>query len=177
VRGPSPYLRRFVRGWWPAHPRYDGTPPLVVDAGCGNGRNARYLAGLGCRVFAGDLAPPAGADSIRLGHDPFPVPDNSADLVLLQYVLMFLDGAARHQVVGEVLRAVAPGGHVLVELYPAKGGLAPSREDCWELMAEVDGALGHWLGARVAHMTGDRMHAVFRRPEAGRRLSRGRAGT
>jgi SAM-dependent methyltransferase len=107
----------------------DLTPGRALDLGCGQGRNAIWLAGLGWRVTAVDFS------SVALGHairfvDSLPderagliewvdadltqfVPEEqSADLVLLSYI--HLPPAERHLLVSHAAAALAPGGTLLV---------------------------------------------------------------
>lgn len=60
----------------------------VLELACGNGRNTRFLASLGCQVTAVDINPmpevPAGVDFLRydLENSPWPFEKNSFDVVI-----------------------------------------------------------------------------------------------
>lgn len=60
----------------------------VLELACGNGRNTRFLASLGCRVTAVDINPmpevPVGVDFVQydLENAPWPFEKNSFDVVV-----------------------------------------------------------------------------------------------
>lgn len=97
----------------------------IVDMGCGNGRNSKYLIKKGFRCIlpfdmVGDYGWP-----LALGKEKFPVKDGSVRIILSNYVLMFLNAEERAQVVDEIDRMAAPGCRLMVELYPAKDSKFP----------------------------------------------------
>ena len=95
----------------------------VIDIGCGNGRN---LAGLEADGFdrkhmhGYDMCPSARDVRLMLGRDSFPAADRSTDLILANYVLMFLNDLELMQVFNEINRVAKPGALLVIELYPAK---------------------------------------------------------
>ena len=99
----------------------------VLDAGCGDGRNLRYLLARGFECWGADRAAAGGAQVRRLaqtrgGHvdaerfqvaevDRLPWPDGSFDAVICSAVLHFADDAAHFErMVGELWRVLAPRG-------------------------------------------------------------------
>jgi SAM-dependent methyltransferase len=104
-----------------------GTLSPILDAGCGNGRNAIYLAGKGCEVVAVDYseaaleltrrrAAEAGvAERIRplavtLG-DQWPFSDGEFSLVIDSYVFChILDRTARLAFKNQLKRVLRPSG-------------------------------------------------------------------
>lgn len=103
------------------------TPCRVLDAGCGGGRNLRYLLSQGFDVWAVDRdaaavetvralaesqGAPAGADRIRVSTvDDLPFPDASFDFVMSSAVLHFADSPEHwRSLVDEMWRVLAPGG-------------------------------------------------------------------
>ncbi|HEX8458364.1 MAG TPA: class I SAM-dependent methyltransferase [Pyrinomonadaceae bacterium] len=101
----------------------------VLDAGCGPGRNAVYLAQQGCQVDAVDfsevalsqlrkLAAETGTDrNIRTWNhaleDDLPFEDDSYDLILDSYVSChFIDENLKQYYRKELLRIAKPGGIV-----------------------------------------------------------------
>lgn len=105
------------------------TPGRALDLGCGQGRNAIWLAGLGWQVTAVDFSAVALGNAVRYVEGlpdgrasriewidaditEFVPDDASADLVLLSYV--HLPAAQRHVVVSHAAAALAPGGTLLV---------------------------------------------------------------
>ena len=101
---------------------------FIVDMGCGNGRNSKYLLEQNyIRTMAFDMAGDYGLPMI-LGRDKFPVRDHSIKVILANYVLMFLNQKERAQVRREILRMAAPGCRLMVELYPAKDSCFQSSE-------------------------------------------------
>lgn len=130
---PTPYLRQH----WRKLVNPDSPDTAIVDIGCGNGRNINFMRELGfTQLKAFDMAGDFG-QALVLGKDPLPMDDSSADVVLANYVFMFLDAQEREQVVREIKRILRPGGRVMVELYPAKDSHAPDEVACWALKREL----------------------------------------
>jgi len=111
----------------------------VLDAGCGAGRNARYLAGAGLRVTAIDRSVgmvrraraegvPAGIATIE--HLPFVA--GAFDAAVCTSVLEYLDAPTAQAAVAEVQRVLRPGGRLLVVAAAAEGsepGYGAGRHD------------------------------------------------
>jgi SAM-dependent methyltransferase len=106
--------------------RFD-TRPRVLDAGCGDGRNLRYLiaSGFDCHGIDRDaravdqvrqLAVAAGVSEVDsrfvVGEvDQLPWADAGMNAVICSAVLHFADDAAHfHRMVDELWRVLAPGG-------------------------------------------------------------------
>jgi len=106
--------------------RFDGRP-RVLDAGCGDGRNLRYLLAQGFQCWGVDRDPAAVAQVRRLAAslsgdtspdrfqvadvDRLPWPDASFDAVVCSAVLHFADDAAHFEgMVDELWRVLAPRG-------------------------------------------------------------------
>jgi SAM-dependent methyltransferase len=96
-------------------------PGVAVDAACGTGRHAAYLAELGHRVIGVDESPemldvarskvPAG-EFHRADLYALPLPDGIADVVVCALALSHvddLDAAAE-----ELARVLKPGGHLVI---------------------------------------------------------------
>ena len=95
----------------------------VVDIGCGNGRNIAGLVEAGFSrdlVHGYDMCPSARDIKLMLGRDEFPAINCSTDLVLANYVLMFLNDIELMQVFNEINRITTHGSILVIELYPAK---------------------------------------------------------
>lgn len=95
----------------------------VIDIGCGNGRNLTALQGRGFKrehMHGYDMCPSARDIRLMLGRDSFPAIDGSTDLILANYVLMFLNDMELMQVFNEINRVAKPGALLVIELYPAK---------------------------------------------------------
>ncbi len=109
------------------------TRPRVLDAGCGDGRNLRYLLGHGfdCHGIDRDagsvdhvrrLGAAAGLDDLASRFvageaDRLPWADASMDVVICSAVLHFADDADHfHRMVHELWRVLAPGGLLFTRL-------------------------------------------------------------
>lgn len=104
------------------------TPDMrVLDAGCGSGRNARYLLGQGAdlygvdtdpaqiervRALAARLGPPASSDRFEVADlANLPFPDRHFDAVVCSAVLHFArDHAHCEAMLGEMFRVLREGG-------------------------------------------------------------------
>lgn len=89
----------------------------VLDIGCGNGRNSQYLKSLGYEVDSIDMAGDFGIKTI-LGHDD--LPNNKYDVILANYVLMFLNSEERAKVMNDILDRAAKNCVLMIEMYAAK---------------------------------------------------------
>ena len=100
---------------------------MILDAGCGGGRNIYYLLNAGYDIFAADADPNAVADVMRLAADLNPTlpptnfrrepveamsfADNSMDVVLSIAVLHFAGSDEQFQAMVESMwRVLKPGG-------------------------------------------------------------------
>ncbi|MCI0565531.1 MAG: class I SAM-dependent methyltransferase [Nitrososphaera sp.] len=106
----------------------------ALDAGCGNGRNSLYLAGLGLEVHAVDFSGAALDETCRRAKEanlqdrisvhesnlerPFPFESNFFDLCLDSYVFChFLNDQVKHHYVSELWRVTKPGGYTFSSLF------------------------------------------------------------
>lgn len=122
---PQAEIVRFVEHLSASLPR----GALVLDAGCGRGRNARHLYELGFTVCGCDLSPvaitiarqqtgPAGA-SIRfqvadLTHLPYP--DSHFAASICSHVLPYHTKSDLVRSLGELWRVLQPDGHLYLDL-------------------------------------------------------------
>ena len=112
----------------------------VVDAGCGGGRNIRYLLREGCEAFgvdvnaeavaevrkmASELAPGLPAENFRVANvEAMPFADEFADVVVCHSVLHFArDEAQLHAMVRELWRVLRPGGMLFCRLASTIGAV------------------------------------------------------
>jgi SAM-dependent methyltransferase len=104
------------------------TPEMrILDAGCGDGRNAHYLMRAGAQVFGVDkdarqiariqllaarLAPALAAANFSVGRlDQLPFPDVHFGAVICSAVLHFAEDESEFErMVAEMWRVLAPGG-------------------------------------------------------------------
>lgn len=120
---PEPH---FLLPEWAEAGGIDGTGRDAVVVGCGLGRDAEYLAGLGFRVTAFDVSE-SGVAAAKRRHpdssvryvtaDLFDVPGDwvaAYDLVLESLTVQSLPLSLRAEAIGAVTRLVAPGGTLLV---------------------------------------------------------------
>jgi SAM-dependent methyltransferase len=129
-------------------------PGRVLELGCGNGRNATYLAGLGCAVDAVDFsaeaiswarerADKAGA---RVGFQCCSIfdaefPAGSYDLVYDSGCFHHLPPHQRADYVRLVARALRPGGSLGLVCFRPEGGSGYTDDQVYER-----GSLGGGLG-------------------------------
>lgn len=122
----NPFLTKFARF---VH------PGICLDLGCGNGRNARFLTGIGWRVVGVDLnAAAIGAAESSCTHcfnttilDLEPYRLGPYDLVVCLYVLQHLSRAERQRVMELIQQHLRPGGMLVVGVFvddEHPGGLA-----------------------------------------------------
>jgi SAM-dependent methyltransferase len=104
----------------------------VLDLGCGNGRNSEYFKQKGYTVTSVDMVPTyQGAHKIILGDDP--LPGGTYDIILANYVLMFLPKEKRESVLREIMRHSKISTYVVIELYHAKRAFPCTIEEIIEL--------------------------------------------
>ena len=116
----------------------------LLDVGCGNGRHLVYFSGLGYHVTGMDSAPSAlrlsqewlernGRSGNLLRSDsrfPFPIADESFDILLSTQVIHHALLETVLFTIGEITRVVRPGGFILITV-PVFRETSES-EDEWE---------------------------------------------
>ncbi|MEV4053721.1 class I SAM-dependent methyltransferase [Amycolatopsis sp. NPDC049688] len=135
---------------------------VALDAACGTGRYAAFLAGRGHRVIGVDGSPDMlarartrvpGGDFLLGDLHRLPVADAGADLVVCGLALTHVP--ALEPVLAEFARVLRPGGHlVLADIHPdrvAQGAVPPVRG--------ADGRPGRLSGHR--HPIGDYLRAAL----------------
>lgn len=131
---------------------------LAVDAGCGNGRNSEWLKSLGYEVLSLDIDSEYG-EKYDLSSGVLPVV--KADVVLLQFVLMFLPLNAREALVREAFKKTS--GIVVVELYQAKTGFM-SKDEISEFCRWIEREAGE-AGFGLVAREGSKMAFLFAKPK------------
>jgi SAM-dependent methyltransferase len=136
---PTPYLRDNIKLLLN---KRDPESLKAVDIGCGNGRCSIFLKQKGVKdVTSVDMAGDFGTQAV-LGEDPLPVADASADIILANYILMFLDNKEVDCVVQEIERIAKPGCFLMLELYPAKDSHLDTNEKSRAFQKELFDRLG-----------------------------------
>ena len=100
--------------------------PRAVDLGCGNGRNSEYLKSLSFDVLSFDRKPDYGCQ-FELGEKDLPVPNGTVNVVLLQYVMMFLPCGSGmspfSRVIQQTVKMMTSPSMAVVELADVKNSL------------------------------------------------------
>lgn len=110
---------------------------IVVDMGCGNGRNTNFMKNMGYQtVIPLDMAGDFGHKCV-LGVDSIPLADNSANIILCNYILMFLSPQEREHTLNEIKRVASDDCIMMLELYPAKDSYAKTQEEMITMMEEI----------------------------------------
>jgi SAM-dependent methyltransferase len=139
---PTPYLRDHWKKLTPDDWFNDASVLRVLDIGCGNGRNVKFLGSQGFRnTLALDMANDYGF-KITLGEDKFPMYDENVEVVLANYVFMFLSPKELNKTVKEIKRVAAPGCTIMVELYPAKDSYVKTEAEMPAFQQELFDQLG-----------------------------------
>jgi tellurite methyltransferase len=131
---PTPYLQKNI-----GLLKTEGK--TVVDVGCGNGRNTIFMREQGFNVTPLDMCNNFGEDMI-LGKDKFPLEDNSVDIILSNYVMMFLSPEERDQVIKEMRRVAKEDCMIMLELYGAKDSYAVNDEQIADMQKDIFDKLG-----------------------------------
>jgi SAM-dependent methyltransferase len=136
----------------------DGLPPgRALDAACGTGRHAAYLASLGHSVIGVDGSPEMLAEAraklpavdFRSGElDRLPVPDQHVDVVVCTLALTHVLDLG--PVLAEFARVLRPGGHLVI---------ADSRTD-WPVVQALPGGEFGYLPHRN-HLASDYLAAAL----------------
>lgn len=99
---------------------------LVLDVGCGQGRDALFIARLGHKVHGIDISPTgiaqmlqaAQAESLAITAEVASIDnwqsDQKYDVILLDRILHMLPGDTRLSAMANVMNALATGGQVVV---------------------------------------------------------------
>ncbi len=120
---PTPYLRDNTK-----HLPKTGT---VLDVGCGNGRNSEFMKSLGYQVTSVDMVDDYGIRT-TLGKDP--LPSGPYNIVLANYILMFLDDQERSNVLQEINKQTQLDSILFIEMYAAKDAYTCDLNDSIDLL-------------------------------------------
>ncbi len=145
-KSPSPYLKDQIKTLLgPEVVKGKKVPGdlTVADLGCGAGRNSIYMMDQGCRVVSFDMKDDYGVECL-LGVDKIPLADKSCDIILINYLLMFLSFTEIEQLMGEVNRIAKPGCRLMVEMYAAKTSKMPDDKSIEVGMSFVESLMGNW---------------------------------
>lgn len=114
----------------------------VLDIGCGNGRNINAFKKLGCKNVVGFDMAGDGGHPFTLGKRPMPIFNGSTDIILANYVFMFLNKEERAQVIRDIKRIAKLDCRIVVELYPAKDSFAKTDEEARAMLVDLFNQLG-----------------------------------
>ena len=137
--------------------RLDGTMLRVLDVGCGQGRDALFIARLGHSVVGVDLSPNGIRDLIETAHrENLPIegiaadittftPEGEFDVLLIDRTLHMLPRKERLEVLERLIGHVVTGGWTLIadEGSNMEGfkGVFASHEAAWKISLEARGNL------------------------------------
>jgi len=113
----------------------------VLDIGCGNGRNSEFMKNKGHKVVSLDMVNDYGVKTI-LGEDTLPVENNSVDIILCNYLMMFLSPKERNQLIKEIKRVAGRDCIIMLELYPAKDCYAKTDEEMVKMQGQIFKKIG-----------------------------------
>jgi len=133
---PTPYLRDNYKLLFNMNNQDSDGRASVMDIGCGNGRNSEFMKKNGHYVYPFDMANDYG-EKIALGKDKIPMIGKHIDIILCNYVMMFLSRTERKQVIKEIKRVAGGKCTIMVELYPAKDSNAKTKEEMIKLQKEI----------------------------------------
>ena len=139
VKAPSPYLRRNASL---LERDLDKDSALVVDLGCGNGRNSGFMRRLGFRKVLSFDRRADHCMKVELGRERLPVAPSSVDVILANYVMMFLDRDEVSYAIGEIKRIANLGCRLVVELHPAKSSHVRTKRAVSMLQKRIVDKLG-----------------------------------
>jgi SAM-dependent methyltransferase len=147
-------------------------PGRVLELGCGHGRNATYLAGLGCSVDAIDISPRAiewareragaSVDFRCCSIFDAEFADGGYDLVYDSGCFHHLPPHRRLDYVGLVSQALKPGGSYGLVCFRPEGGSGYTDEQVYQ-RASLGGGLGY---------SADRLRALWDQPPFSTRVLR-----
>jgi len=110
---PTPYLKEWL-------PKLDlPKDSRIVDLGCGNGRNSKHIINCGFKnIKSFDLRGDYGAEANLLNG--IPLHNKSADFIVCNYLLCFMNNRERSFMAREIERIAAWNCYLMVELYNGK---------------------------------------------------------
>ena len=83
----------------------------VLDIGCGNGRNSKFMIENGYEVTSTDMVGDFGIEMV-LGQDD--LPEGKFDIILANYILMFLIEEERERVIQQIIDHSKTGTMLMV---------------------------------------------------------------
>jgi SAM-dependent methyltransferase len=90
---------------------------VVLDIGCGNGRNSKFFKDKGYNVISVDMVNDYGHSCV-LGKDK--IPNYKYDIILANYIFMFLNKKERNNVFKQINNLANDNCYLVIECYPAK---------------------------------------------------------
>jgi 2-polyprenyl-3-methyl-5-hydroxy-6-metoxy-1,4-benzoquinol methylase len=110
----------------------------VLDLGCGNGRNSDFFREMGCDVTSADMIDDyEHSTMLILGKDDLPA--GNYDIILANYVLMFLDDRERGKVMKQINDIAKKGSFLIVEIYDAKDSYHVDTDVIYNYFVDLNG--------------------------------------
>ena len=139
INTPTPYLKNNLKLLIPKN----CDKKNILDIGCGNGRNMKYLEKYASKILGLDMNPTCpNSEFFNIGKDNLPSTYMGWDLILVNYVFMFLSPKERNQLISEIKRISSLDCKIVVELYPAKDSYIKENKDMLEMLDELIKGLG-----------------------------------
>ena len=137
---PTPYIKNNLKLLVPSDCHKEMFPVYlkILDIGCGNGRNMKYLNKYASVCIGLDMNPTCpNSELFNIGKDQLPTTNIGWDLILVNYVFMFLSPKERKQLINQIKKVAGTDCKIVVELYPAKDSYISNDEEMIKMQNDL----------------------------------------